>query len=83
MRGSHTDLHAQRKTPSTMLAAAGISQRVRQAHMRHTDPRLTENTYLDEGLLPIVAELAKLPSIPRPDDIGGSPAPSPHRIASA
>ncbi|MHC4064441.1 MAG: tyrosine-type recombinase/integrase [Planctomycetota bacterium] len=66
----YADLHAQRMTLSTMLAAAGVPQRVRQAHMRHTDPRLTENTYMDEALLPVAAELAKVPAIPAPDDSG-------------
>jgi hypothetical protein len=31
--------------------------------MRHTDPRLTERTYMDERLLPIAAELSQLPAI--------------------
>jgi hypothetical protein len=43
------------------MAAAGLTPRMRQAHMRHTDPRLTENTYMDERLLPIAAEIATLP----------------------
>ncbi|MEM6260203.1 MAG: tyrosine-type recombinase/integrase [Planctomycetota bacterium] len=66
----YADLHAMRKSLSTMMAAAGMSQRARQAHMRHTDPRLTEVTYMDETLLPIATELAKLPGIPNavPDD---------------
>ena len=38
------DFHATRKTLSTMMAAAGMGQRSRQAHMRHRDPRLTANT---------------------------------------
>ena len=57
------DFHSLRKTLSTMMAAGGMSQRARQAHMRHTDPRLTENTYMDEKLLPIAAELTGLPAI--------------------
>ena len=57
-----------RKTLSTMMAAAGMSQRARQAHMRHTDPRLTENTYMDDALLPIASELAKLPAFPNASD---------------
>lgn len=64
----YADLHAQRKTLSTMLAVAGVSQRVRQAHMRHTDPRLTDVTYMDETLLPIAAEIGSLPAIPSPTD---------------
>lgn len=55
------DFHALRKTLSTVMAAGGMSQRARQAHMRHTDPRLTENTYMDERLLPIATELMQLP----------------------
>jgi integrase len=62
------DFHSLRKSLSTMMAAAGMSQRARQAHMRHTDPRLTESTYMDERLLPIAAELSKLPPIPGVDD---------------
>ncbi len=57
------DFHALRMTLSTMMAAGDMSQRSRQAHMRHTDPRLTENTYMDEALLPIASELAALPAI--------------------
>jgi integrase len=60
----YADLHAQRKTLSTMLAAHGMSQRLRQAHLRHTDPRLTDNTYMDERLLPVADALAKVPPIP-------------------
>jgi len=58
------DFHCLRKTLSTMMASAGMSQRTRQSHMRHTDPRLTENTYMDERLLPIAEELAAVPPIP-------------------
>ena len=52
-----------RVTLATMMAAAGVSQRTRQAHMRHTDPRLTDNTYTDERLLPVAAEITGLPAI--------------------
>ncbi len=68
----YVDFHALRKTLSTMMAAAGMSQRVRQAHMRHTDPRLTEGTYMDESLLPVAEELSKVPAIPSSDE----PAPA-------
>jgi integrase len=54
----YADLHAMRKSLSTMMAAAGMSQRARQAHMRHLDPRLTEATYTDETLLSIASELS-------------------------
>ena len=74
-RIGYADLHALRKTLSTMLAAAGVTPRVRQAHLRHTDPRLTEVTYMDESLLPIAAELAKVPAIPKPKDTDPSVIP--------
>jgi hypothetical protein len=32
-----------------------------QAHLRHTDPRLTANTYTDERVLPVAAAIANLP----------------------
>jgi integrase len=67
------DFHSLRKSLSTMMAAGGMTQRARQAHMRHTDPRLTESTYMDERLLPIAAELSRLPAIPGVND----PAPQP------
>ena len=60
----YADLHAQRMSLSTAMAVRKLSPRVRQAHMRHTDPRLTDNTYMDESLLPIAQELATMPWIP-------------------
>ena len=32
--------------------------------MRHTDPRTTSKIYTDEKMLPLAAELAKVPSLP-------------------
>lgn len=60
----YADLHAQRMSLSTAMAVHRLSPRVRQAHMRHTDPRLTDNTYMDETLLPVADELFTLPWIP-------------------
>ena len=67
---SEPNVHAVRKwhTGCVLGTVAGVPQRIRQAHMRHTDPRLTENTYMDEALLPVAAELAKVPAIPKPGD---------------
>jgi hypothetical protein len=62
------DFHSLRMTLSTTMAAGGLTARVRQAHMRHTDPRLTENTYMDERLLPVADELATLPPFAGDDD---------------
>lgn len=44
----YADLHAQRKTLNMMLASQGVAPRARQAQLRHTDPRLTEDTYFDK-----------------------------------
>jgi len=44
------DLHAMRMSLNMMLAAQGVKSRSRQAHLRHTDPRLTEVTYFDKSL---------------------------------
>ena len=58
------DLHAMRKSLGTRLAARGVPQRIAQAHLRHSDPRLTAGAYVDETLLPIAAVIADLPPLP-------------------
>ncbi|MFQ5806578.1 MAG: tyrosine-type recombinase/integrase [Phycisphaerae bacterium] len=58
------DLHAMRKSISTYLATHGIPQRLAQAHLRHTDPRLTAGVYTDESLLPVASAIAGLPPVP-------------------
>jgi len=58
---SYADLHAQRMSLSTSMAVHRLSPRVRQAHMRHADPRLTDVTYMDESLLPVADELYSMP----------------------
>ena len=68
------DLHAQRKTLNTMLAAQAVAPRVRQAQLRHTDPRLTEGTYFDrvEFLRPqaeSIARAAPIPTMSPPADV--------------
>lgn len=65
----YVDFHSLRMTLSTMMAVYGMTQRSRQAQMRHSDPRLTEITYMDLTLLPIADELARVPEIP----LGQSP----------
>lgn len=71
------DFHALRTSLNTMMAVSGMNTRMRQAQMRHTDPRLTEITYLDEKLLPIAQELAKVPAIPTQN-----PQPEPRPVIS-
>ena len=47
------DFHALRKTCSTLMAAANVPARIRQALRRHSTPELTETTYMDEDQLPL------------------------------
>ncbi|MBC7819999.1 MAG: tyrosine-type recombinase/integrase [Planctomycetaceae bacterium] len=62
----YADLHAQRKTLNTLLAANKVDSRTRQSQLRHTDPRLTENTYFDHQLFlaPQAEQINRVPSIP-------------------
>ena len=58
--GRFVDFHSLRKSLNMLMAAAKVSQRVRQQQMRHSDPRLTELTYVDEILLPVVSEMESI-----------------------
>jgi integrase len=60
-KGEFADFHSLRKTFSTMLILAGVSQRVVMELMRHSDPRLTTKTYTDAGQLPLGATIRGLP----------------------
>ena len=50
--GRKIDFHALRYTFATKLASSGVSQRLTQELMRHSDPRLTANIYTDVTCLP-------------------------------
>jgi integrase len=65
-RNGFADLHAQRKTLNLMLAVQRVPSRVRQSQLRHTDPRLTEDTYWDKQnfLKPQMDEVSKAAAIP-------------------
>ncbi len=58
------DLHSMRKSLATYLSANAVPLRLGQAHLRHTDPRLTANVYTDERVLPVAAAIAALPWLP-------------------
>jgi hypothetical protein len=58
------DLHGFGKSFITAMAASGVSQRAAMAIARHTDPRLTASVYTDEALLPLAAEIGKVPRLP-------------------
>jgi integrase len=49
-RGRQADFHALRMTADTMLGLAGVPPRVRQLFMRHSDIKLTLETYDDSSL---------------------------------
>jgi len=50
--GRKIDFHALRYTFATKLARQGVSQRLAQELLRHSDPRLTANLYTDAAHLP-------------------------------
>ncbi len=52
-RGRVADFHSLRKTAGTMLGVAGVPARIRQLFMRHSDIRLTLETYDDETFSPL------------------------------
>lgn len=62
-RGRVVVLHSLRHSLATMLAAANVPMAVAQRIMRHRDIRLTAEVYCDEGLLPLTAAIASLPTM--------------------
>ena len=57
-------VHALRHSFGTHLSIAGVSPRVAQAAMRHSNISLTMNTYTDARLLDTSAAVESLPSLP-------------------
>ncbi len=70
-RGRTVDVHALRHTFATHLSKGGVPLRTAQAAMRHSDPRLTANTYTDPQLLDVAGALEVLPLLPLANDEGG------------
>jgi integrase len=62
-RGRSLDIHAMRMTFGTMLSKGGVSPKVAQLAMRHSDIRLTMETYTDPKLLDIAGALDSLPAL--------------------
>jgi integrase len=62
-RGRRVVLHSLRHSLATMLAISQVPMAVAQRIMRHRDIRLTAEVYTDEGLLPLSAAMASLPSL--------------------
>ena len=72
--GRKLDFHCLRYTFATKLARSGISQRLAQELMRHSDPRLTANIYTDVTMLPTFDAVQALPWLNQKDQ--KSPTPS-------
>ena len=60
-RGRTIDVHALRHTFATWLSSAGVPPRTAQSALRHSDIRLTMNTYTDPSLLAVREALDRLP----------------------
>ena len=63
-RGRTLDVHALRTTFGTLLSKGGVAPRTAQAAMRHSDIRLTMQTYTDPKLLDVRGALDSLPGLP-------------------
>jgi integrase len=61
--GRYADFHALRYTWDTFLTKNGVLPRIVQKLMRHSDPRLSATTYLDQSQLPIQAAITALPRL--------------------
>ena len=62
-QGRTLDVHCLRHTFATLLARNGVSPSVAQKLMRHSDIRLTMNTYTHLGLADTANAVAALPAI--------------------
>jgi integrase len=69
--GRAFDVHALRHTTATFLGRGKVTPRVAQGFMRHSDIKLTMQTYTDPRLLDEAEALAALPGLPLP--AGGGP----------
>ena len=66
-RGRTLDVHALRTTFGTLLSKGGVAPRTAQAAMRHSDIRMTMETYTDPKLLDVRGALDALPMLPLHD----------------
>jgi len=69
-QGRTVDFHALRYTFATNLHRSGVSSRIAQQLMRHTDPRLTANIYTDAQALDTAHAVNRLPRL-GPNDAAG------------
>lgn len=73
--GRKLDFHALRYTFATKLAQSGVSLRLAQELLRHSDPRLTANIYTDASQLPAFSAVTNLSWSSRPRGSGEASAP--------
>ena len=70
--GQTVDVHSLRHTFATLLARNGVSPSIAQKLMRHSDIRLTMNTYTHLDLADTAGAVAGLPalklSVPLPEN---------------
>src|SRR5437762_13339830 len=64
-RGRTLDVHALRTTFAMLMNKGGVAPRTAQAAMRHSDIRLTMETYTDSKQLDVRAALDVLPALDR------------------
>jgi integrase len=62
--GRTIDVHSLRHSHASHLARAGVPLRTAQAAMRHSDPKLTANSYQDPHLIDVRGALDALPALP-------------------
>jgi integrase len=61
LKGEYADFHALRKTYSTFLMLVGLPEFVRMKLMRHSDMKLTQESYTDVTMAPTRDAVAALP----------------------
>ena len=62
-RGQQADFHALRKATSTHLGAHSAAPRAQMGMLRHSDPRLTLQTYTDDKHIQLREAVEKLPDV--------------------
>ncbi len=60
-QGRRADFHALRGTFNMLMALRNVDPQTRQIAMRHSDIKLTTNTYIDGSLLPLRGAINALP----------------------
>ena len=61
--GARVDFYALRRSFNMTMALNGVSPRVAMELMRHSDLKLTMQTYTDAGMLPTAEAIRSLPSL--------------------